>query len=146
MLTGETIAKDSEGCHKLGKDGLYYPYICPAGYPTIGWGHLVKSMNIPPITGPEADVLFVQDWVKHERQTTFLSPVLLKEEHRIRRSAITCFVYNLGAGNYQTSTLRKMVNREDWDEAKLQLLKWVRGGGKVLPGLVKRRKLEASLL
>ena len=44
------------------------------------------------------------------------------------------------------STLRRRVDAQDWEAAKEELMKWVRGGGKVLPGLVRRRQAEAALL
>jgi lysozyme len=59
---------------------------------------------------------------------------------------MTDFAYNLGVARYRASTLRKRVDAGDWEDAKEQLMLWVRGGGKVLPGLVKRRKAEAALL
>jgi lysozyme len=46
----------------------------------------------------------------------------------------------------QTSTLKRKINAQDWDGAKEQLKLWVRGGGKVLPGLVKRRQAEIQLM
>jgi len=47
---------------------------------------------------------------------------------------------------YRASTLKKRINEEDWDGAKIELGKWVRGGGRVLRGLVKRRQAEAEYL
>lgn len=60
--------------------------------------------------------------------------------------AILDFAFNCGAGNLQASTLRKRINADDVEGARAELMKWVRGGGKVLPGLVKRRAAEAALL
>ena len=61
-------------------------------------------------------------------------------------NAIVDFTYNLGVGRLQTSTLRRKLNEEDWEGAKEQLRLWVRGGGRVLPGLVRRREAEIKLL
>lgn len=61
-------------------------------------------------------------------------------------AAIIDFTYNLGSGNLAASTLRRKIAANDREGAKAELLKWVRGGGKVLPGLVKRRKAEAKLI
>jgi lysozyme len=55
------------------------------------------------------------------------------------------FCYNLGVGRLQTSTLRRVVNAGDWQGAKEQLMRWTRGGGRVLPGLVRRRAAEVAL-
>lgn len=60
--------------------------------------------------------------------------------------AITDFIYNLGASRYKNSTLRRRLNEQDWDEAQLEIGRWVRAGGRVLPGLVRRRSAEAEFL
>jgi lysozyme len=60
--------------------------------------------------------------------------------------ALLDFVYNLGSGNLAASTLRKRILANDKDGAKIELKRWVRGGGKVLPGLVRRRTAEAEML
>ncbi len=145
-MTGAEIAKKYEGCHKKLADGRIVPYICPAGYPTIGWGRLLKSMEHPAISQAEADRMFEEDWAKHEAQLLAISPILAKPEHEKRRGALTSFVYNLGAGNYKASRLRMAVDREDWEEARVQIMRWVKAGGRTLPGLVKRRAEEAALL
>jgi lysozyme len=59
---------------------------------------------------------------------------------------MTDFAYNLGVARYRASTLRKRVDDGDWEDAKAQLALWTRGGGRVLPGLVRRRAAEAALL
>jgi lysozyme len=61
-------------------------------------------------------------------------------------NAIVDFAYNLGVGRLQTSTLRRKINAQDWVGAKEQLRLWVRGGGRVLPGLVKRREAEIRVM
>lgn len=71
-------------------------------------------------------------------------PVLATHERRL--NAIVDFAYNLGVGRLQTSTLRRKINAQDWDGAKEQLMLWTRGGGKVLPGLLKRRQAECLLM
>jgi lysozyme len=71
-------------------------------------------------------------------------PGLITDTRRL--NAIVDFCYNLGVGKLQTSTLKKKINEQNWDEAKVELLKWCKAGGKVLPGLLKRRQAEADLL
>jgi lysozyme len=61
-------------------------------------------------------------------------------------NAIVDFVYNLGIGRLQTSTLKRKINAQEWEQAQEQLMLWTKGGGKVLPGLLKRRQAECSLL
>lgn len=66
--------------------------------------------------------------------------------HERKFNAIVDFAYNLGVGRLQTSTLRRKINAKDWGGAKEQLMLWTRGGGKVLPGLLKRRQAECLLM
>lgn len=61
-------------------------------------------------------------------------------------AAILDFTYNLGSGNLAGSTLRRRINAGDKEGARQELMKWVKGGGKVLPGLVRRRGAEAVLI
>lgn len=127
------------------------PYICPAGYPTIGYGTVWKpdgnkvTMEHPPISKETAEA-----WLMHELRVTYLPGVLKASPGLLMRpralGALTDFAYNLGVARYRGSTLRKRVDAGDWSGAKEQLALWVRGGGRVLPGLVKRRAAEAALL
>ena len=71
-------------------------------------------------------------------------PILAADERRC--NAIVDFCYNLGIGRLQTSTLKRKINAQDWEGAKEQLMLWTKGGGKVLPGLLKRRTAECALL
>jgi lysozyme len=86
-----------------------------------------------------------QDLVTALRATLRYCPVLATEPEG-RLAAIVDFTFNLGAGRLQTSTLRRRINQRDWTAAMLELRRWVRGGGKLLPGLVLRREAEVRLL
>lgn len=126
------------------------PYICPAGYPTIGYGTVWKpdgtkvTMDHPPITREVAN-----DWLMRELRGTYATGVLKASPGLVSNpralAAMIDFAYNLGVGRYRASTLRRRVDAQDWEGAKDQLSRWVRGGGIVLPGLVRRRKAEAAL-
>lgn len=116
----------------------------PAGYWTIGYGHLCDP-NHPPITEAEADVYLVRDLQTALAATLRYCPVLTTGPEE-RLAAIVDFTFNLGAGRLQTSTLRRRINQRDWTSAASELRRWVYGGGKVLPGLVARRKAEAALI
>jgi lysozyme len=61
-------------------------------------------------------------------------------------NAVLDFAYNLGTGRLQTSTLKRKINAQDWEGAAEQLMLWTKGGGRELPGLVKRRKAEKELI
>lgn len=138
------LIKQFEGCHKRLPDGRIAPYICPAGYPTQGWGIVVPSMDVPPISQAMADAILAREVPKYMADAIKASPILAA--HPKRLAAITSFVFNLGAARYRSSTLRRRVDAGDWDGAVVEIMKWTRGGGRVLPGLVKRRQAEAALL
>jgi lysozyme len=141
------LAKRFEGFHKVSKNdpqGYAYPYICPAGYWTIGFGHLCTSDH-PSISEDEGEIYLAQDLQTALNATLRYCPVLATEPE-VRLAAIVDFTFNLGAGRLQTSTLRRRVNQRDWESAAKELRRWVHGGGKLLPGLTARREAEAALL
>lgn len=140
------LAKRFEGFHRVPKHdaGRAHPYICPAGYWTIGYGHLCDPTH-PPITEEEAEANLAHDLQTALAATLRYCPVLATEPEG-RLVAIVDFTFNLGAGRLQTSTLRRRVNQRDWPGAAAELRRWVYGGGKVLPGLVVRRSSEAALI
>ena len=126
------------------------PYLCPAGVPTIGYGSTRYLDGSPirltdsPITKDHARVL-----VREQVIADYL-PSVLKLCPDIgtpaRLAALVDFAYNLGNGALRASTLRRKVNAGDWDAVPVELRKWVRGGGRVLPGLVRRREAEAAMV
>ena len=136
------LAKRFEGFHRVPKNdpGQAHPYVCPAGYWTIGWGHLCQPAH-PPITEAEAEDYLATDLMTALAATLRYCPVLATETER-RLAAIVDFTFNLGAGRLQTSTLRRRINQRDWPSAGQELLRWVYGGGRVLPGLCARRQAE----
>ncbi|SUD95429.1 Phage-related lysozyme (muraminidase) [Ralstonia mannitolilytica] len=140
------LAKRFEGFHRVPKadPGRAHPYICPAGYWTIGYGHLCDPKH-PPITVAEAEVYLARDLEIALNATLRYCPVLATEPEG-RLAAIVDFTFNLGAGRLQASTLRRRINQRDWPSAGLELRQWVYGGGKVLQGLMARREAEAVLL
>jgi lysozyme len=140
------LAKQFEGFHRVPKHDPHraYPYICPAGFWTIGYGHLCDQSH-PAITESEAEDYLAQDLQTALQATLRYCPVLATEPEG-RLAAIVDFTFNLGAGRLQTSTLRRRINQRDWSAAALELGRWVRGGGRILPGLVARRQAEAAML
>jgi lysozyme len=127
------------------------PYICPAGYPTIGYGTVFKpdgtrvTMEDAPISKAMAE-----EWLVSELRNNYLAGVLKASPALIAYpetlGAMTDFAYNLGVARYRSSTLRRKINAGDWDGAKIQLMRWTKAGGRELPGLVRRRKAEAVFL
>lgn len=145
--TAIELAKRFEGFErkvKRGTDITAIPYVCPAGFWTIGYGHLCDAAH-PPITEGEAEIYLTRDLQTALVATLRYCPVLVTEPEG-RLAAIVDFTFNLGAGRLQTSTLRRRVNQRDWPAAGTELRCWVYGGGKVLPGLVARRSAEAALI
>ena len=140
------LAKRFEGFHRVPKDdpGRAYPYICPAGYHTIGFGRLCQPDHLP-ITEAEGEAYLAADLMTALVATLRYCPVLATEPEG-RLAAIVDFTFNLGAGRLKTSTLRRRINQLDWPNARLELCRWVHGGGRVLPGLVLRRQAETALL
>ncbi len=140
------LAKRFEGFCRVPQNdrGRAYPYICPAGYWTIGYGHLCDPKH-PPITESEAEVYLMRDLQTALAATLRHCPVLAAEPTR-RLAAIVDFTFNLGAGRLQTSTLRRRINQRDWRSASQELQRWVYAGGVVLSGLVTRRYEETQLL
>lgn len=127
------------------------PYLCPAGIPTIGYGstYYADGRKVTMQDAPMSESA-AYDLLMDELEHTYLPGVLRNcpnlAFHEVRCNAIVDFAYNLGVGRLQTSTLRRKVLEEDWPAAREQLMRWTRGGGKVLPGLVARRKAESELL
>lgn len=140
------LAKRFEGFHRVAKidPGRAKPYICPAGYWTIGYGHLCDPCH-PSITEAEAELYLAHDLQTALAVTLRYCPVLATEPGG-RLAAIVDFTFNLGAGRLQTSTLRRRINQRDWSSAATELGRWVHGGGQVLPGLVSRREAEIELI
>lgn len=119
------------------------PYLCPAGYWTVGYGHVIQSRFAYPdtITEAHASQILATDIRIAEKAVLRLISVPLTDG---QFDALVSFAFNLGAGALQRSTLRKKVNREEHDDVPPELLKWVNAGGRKLPGLVRRRQAEAE--
>ncbi len=145
------------------------PYLCPAHIWTIGYGHVlyqeqirlpvvrVEGKEMPMIrkeyplkpednrvwTKTEIDELFRTDVGTFERGVLRLVPGVVGRQGSF--DALVSISYNFGLGNLQRSTIRMRANRGDWDSAAEAFRVWNKGGGKILPGLVKRREAEIAL-
>ena len=121
-------------------------YLCPAGYLTIGFGHVVlpgeQSRFDGGILREEAAELLRRDVRIAESAVLRLIASPLADG---QFDALVSFTFNLGAGALQRSSLRKKVNRGEHESVPTELMKWVWAAGKRLPGLVLRRKAEVSL-
>ena len=127
------------------------PYLCPARVPTIGLGSTAYedgsrvTLADPAITEERAyqlaDLTLTAIYLPAARR--YCPRSVLSAE---MQAALADFAYNLGCTRLKASTLRRKINAGDMAGARAELGKWVRGGGKILPGLVARRAAEAALL
>ena len=119
-------------------------YICPAGKPTIGYGHVVRGgvdrFSIP-LSREQADALLAEDLAPIEIYLSAVFPSLNQNQF----DALASFCFNVGLGAFEKSTLFARLKAGDLPGAASQFARWVHGGGKVLPGLVKRRAAERDL-
>ena len=124
------------------------PYLDPINIPTIGWGSCRRfdgsrvTMAHRSITINEAEQLLRRYCLWTERSIRRLVRVPLTSN---QRSALISLVYNIGSGNFQSSTMRMKLNRKDYDGAANEFWKWRRAGGRIYRGLVRRRASEKAL-
>ena len=136
------------------------PYRCPALLWTVGVGHVIdpnhikvpldqrKMLAIPDgwdrtLSMEEVDAILQKDLSSFERGVLRLCPATSTNQSHL--DALTSFAFNVGLGNLQKSTIRMKYNRGDFEGAADGFLDWTKAGGKVLPGLVKRRNDERAL-
>lgn len=121
-------------------------YRCPAGVWTIGWGHTSGVTEGMQISYDEAVELLRRDvaTVWNRLQAMAAEAGISLNAYRMR--ALTSFIFNVGIGNFSRSTLWKRV-RANPDDSRIrnEFMRWNKGGGKVLPGLVSRRMQESAL-
>lgn len=134
------------------------PYRCPAHLWTVGVGSVLypeqirlrdsrRAMRLKPEddrvwSDEEIDELFKHDLRRFERGVTRL---IHRPLHQHQFDALVSFAFNLGNGALQSSTLRRKINRGDMEGASQEFKRWVRAGGRILKGLVRRREAETQL-
>ena len=132
---GLKIIKDAEGLRLKA-------YVCPAGVLTIGYGstgkHVTPGLQI---TEDQAEKLLLNDLARFEEGVALQCPVATSNQF----SALVSFAFNVGLESLRTSTLRRLHNEGKYGEAAEQFARWNKGGGRILPGLVKRRAAERAL-
>ncbi len=120
------------------------PYLCPANFWTIGYGHLCRA-DQPIIGESQAESFLAVDLRVALADTVAACPVLIYEPPT-RLAAIVSFTFNLGATRLRSSTLRRRILERAWPAAAAELRRWVYAGTRILPGLVARREAEVQLL
>lgn len=136
------------------------PYRCPARLWTIGVGHVIDPnhakvpfeqrsyLEIPDgwnrvFTMEEVDAILAKDLERFERGVLKYCPSAGARQNWL--DSLVSFSFNVGLGTLQRSTLRQKHNRGDYAGAADELLKYSFAGGKVLKGLLNRRKDERAL-
>nr|WP_302600170.1 lysozyme [uncultured Cellulosilyticum sp.] len=133
--SGIDLIKSFEGCYLKA-------YRCPAGVLTIGWGCTVGVKEGQTITQEQADTMLMKELSKFE---DCVNKFVTYPINQNQFDALVSFSYNCGAGALKTSTLLQYLNKGKVKEAADQFDLWVNGGGKKLPGLVRRRAAEKAL-
>jgi lysozyme len=125
------------------------PYLCPAKIPTIGYGNTYyadgKRVTLldKQITKQEALEMFKEIANKFAKRVDELVKTELTQN---QFNALVSFAYNVGTGNFASSTLLKKVNKNPNDlTIKAEFLRWNKANGKVINGLTNRRIEEADL-
>jgi len=132
---GTNLIKRFEGCRLTA-------YRCSAGVLTIGWGSTQDVQENMTITQAEADERLERDIAKARASVLRLITEPLNQN---QLAALTSFVFNLGGGALQRSTLRQIINRGEHDRVPDELMKWCWAGGRKLKGLILRRAAEGDL-
>lgn len=117
-------------------------YICPAGVPTIGYGTTAGVKIGQTITKERAEEMLRADVAAFERHVLRLVKVPLTQG---QFDALVAFVYNVGAGAFEKSTMLRQLNAGLYADAARQFDRWNKAGGEVLAGLTRRRAAERAL-
>jgi lysozyme len=169
-LQSKAVKTSDKGIHLMHDFEGYRnrPYKCSAKIWTVGWGHAMygDQLRLPNVrtgtyTGMIRDdyQLKPEDnrvWSKEELVEIFKNDLETFERGVLRLvpgvvgrqgafDALVSISFNFGLGNLQRSTIRMKANRGDWEGAAEAFRMWSKGGGKVLPGLVRRREAEIAL-
>ena len=129
------LVRDMEGVYRKAYRG-------PAGTWTIGYGHTAGVKAGQEIDEVAAELLLDAD-LKYVQ--TLMAPLIRVPVTESQAIALLDFVFNEGIGHFRHSTLLKLLNQGLYLNAAYEFRKWKYGGGKVLPGLVRRREAEEAL-
>lgn len=146
--SGLEMLKHFESLHDGDKrTPMLEPQLDCRGIPTLGWGAIYDTagnrvtLQTPAISHDEADALLARDTDRAAMAVGKLISVPLEDG---QFDALVDFVYNIGSGRLQASTLRQVINRGEYDLAPEQFGKWVYSGGVKFAGLVRRRAAECD--
>lgn len=135
-LSGAFLISPSEGL-------VTKTYLDPVNILTSCRGHVGPELKLSQtFTVDQCDKVFADDLIKHDKQLMSVVKVPFKSDYQ--HAAMLSFVYNVGIGNFSSSTMLKKLNAGNYGGACLELTKWVFAKGKRLPGLEIRRTKEFS--
>jgi lysozyme len=132
---GIALIKQFEGLHLT-------PYLCPGRVWSIGYGHTRSVQAGMRITPAQAGQLLDGDVRTTAAVVQKLVTVPLNDN---QFAALVSFAFNIGTGNFQRSTLLKLLNRGWYQQVPAQMVRWNRANGEVMGGLSRRRAAEAQL-
>lgn len=137
------LVKEFEGLHTK-KGNKIVPYYCPAGVLTIGYGHTELVSPTMSITVEEAESLLKSDLEKWANTVKNYVGTYIKTQSQL--DALTSLCFNCGqAPVTKGKSITRALEKGDYEAAADAFNLWVKGGGRVLPGLVERRKAEREL-
>jgi lysozyme len=140
------LVKKFEGLHKLKEDGMVHAYRCVANRWTCGFGATRGVRSGVTWTKEYCELRLIEDLDEHGKIVKKYVNVPLTQS---QYDALTSFVFNLGGGNFRSSTLLKKLNKGLYDEVPEQIMRWnkARVDGKLTPlrGLTRRRTAEAAI-
>jgi len=134
-IEGIALIKKFEGCR-------LESYKCAAGVLTIGYGSTKLVEMGMTITQEGAEELLLKDIAEFEEFVLEASEMPLSQ-HQF--DALVSWTFNLGGANLNASTMLKVLNKGEYEDVPAQIKRWNKAGGKVLEGLIRRRKAEALL-
>jgi len=122
-------------------------YKCPANIWTVAFGHTSAAGEPKVLPGmmvsrDEAEAILRRDVIQYENGVRSQITVSITQG---QFDALVSFAYNVGVGAFSKSTLLKKINAEKFDEVPAEFMKWTKGGGRELPGFVRRRRAEVKL-
>ncbi len=149
---GLSLIKKWEGCHDLTSNrGKVTAYLCPADVPTIGFGSTRYADGRPVVYYPTPDIIsleLAEELFSHEVANACepaISRLVKVPLVQSQFDALSSLIFNIGAGAFGDSTLLRLLNLGDYQGAADQFLRWNKGGGRVLLGLMRRREEERAM-
>jgi lysozyme len=148
LISGEQTIEDAMQLIKVFEGFSKKPYKCPAGILTIGWGR-TEGVKLGDVTTPTEE----QEWLEMRLEKNLvwlrnkLRPILLTSN---QEAALLSLVYNIGQGTFLKSSVFRILKNSSTTQLNIAELaaywkQYKLGGGKVLPGLVRRREAEVAL-